>query len=218
MVPPPVVQVTPALVVPVTVALNCCVPPVASDTDWGEIDTKTETGAVTLKAREFVLVPVLVFFTVTVSVPAAVKSADGTVALALLLLHTVVGSDCPFHCTTHLPLKPDPLMVRVNVGLPATAWDGDMLVRVNDGAPELGTTTVITAMARKRKDSGPDLRGERFTGPPRLASDHIHQTESPSALGLQPKSRSREAPDAECSPVALFVVHKMPVRGTTRAR
>ena len=43
-------QVTAVLLVPVTVAENCCVPPVRSEADVG--DTETATGALTVTAAE----------------------------------------------------------------------------------------------------------------------------------------------------------------------
>jgi hypothetical protein len=41
MLPPVADQLTPVFVVPLTLAVNCCVPPVKSDTDVGETTTAT---------------------------------------------------------------------------------------------------------------------------------------------------------------------------------
>ncbi len=61
--PPVAVHVTVVFVVPVTVAVNCCVPLVISDTEAGLIDTETAV-TVTVAEADFVvsaeLVPVTV--------------------------------------------------------------------------------------------------------------------------------------------------------------
>ena len=70
-VPPVADQVTAVLLLPVTVAVNCCVPPVCSDADVGLMLTAiTGGGAVTVTVAEadFVLSATLV--AVTVRVPA----------------------------------------------------------------------------------------------------------------------------------------------------
>ena len=53
---------------PLTVAVNCCVPPVDSDIEVGEIETDTTTGAltVTLAVADLVASAALVAFTVYV--------------------------------------------------------------------------------------------------------------------------------------------------------
>jgi hypothetical protein len=43
-VPPVAVQVTAVFVLPVTLAVNCCVPPVISEAEVGEIETATAVG------------------------------------------------------------------------------------------------------------------------------------------------------------------------------
>ena len=65
-VPPVADQVTAVFVLPVTVAVNCCVPPVCSDADVGLMLTATGGGAVTLTLAEadFVLSAALVAVTV----------------------------------------------------------------------------------------------------------------------------------------------------------
>ncbi len=64
-VPPVANQVTAVLVVPVTVAVNCCVPPVVSEEDVGEMVTAT-VGVVTVTVADADLVvsAALVPFTV----------------------------------------------------------------------------------------------------------------------------------------------------------
>ena len=63
-------QVTAALLVPVTVAENCCVPPVWSDADVGDIETATGAATVTLAEADLVVSAALV--AVTLYVPAVV--------------------------------------------------------------------------------------------------------------------------------------------------
>jgi hypothetical protein len=55
--PPVPDQFTEVFVEPVTVAVNCCVPPVLTDADVGLIDTATDcVGAVTVTVAEDVFV------------------------------------------------------------------------------------------------------------------------------------------------------------------
>lgn len=61
-------QVTAVLLVPVTVAENCCEPPVWSDGEVG--DTETATGAATVTVAEADLVVSAALVAVTVYVPA----------------------------------------------------------------------------------------------------------------------------------------------------
>ena len=65
-VPPLADQVTAVLLVPVTVAVNGCVPPGESDADVGEIATAIVSGAltVTVANADFVVSAALVAFTV----------------------------------------------------------------------------------------------------------------------------------------------------------
>jgi hypothetical protein len=67
-VPPVADQVTDVLLEPVTVAVNCCVPPVESEADVGLI--VTPTGAVTVIVADAVFVVSATLFAVTVYVPA----------------------------------------------------------------------------------------------------------------------------------------------------
>ena len=69
--PPLADQLTAVLLVPVTAAVNCCVPPVTNDAEVGVIEMPTTGGAaltVTLADADFVLSAALV--AVTVKVPA----------------------------------------------------------------------------------------------------------------------------------------------------
>ena len=61
-------QVTAVLLLPVTMAVNCCVPLVSSEVETGEIDTAT--GALTVTAAEADLVVSATLVAVTVYVPA----------------------------------------------------------------------------------------------------------------------------------------------------
>jgi hypothetical protein len=69
-VPPVVDQVTAVLLVPVTVAANCCVPPLNSEADPGELDTATKGAAVTVTVAEADLLVSATLIAVTVYVPA----------------------------------------------------------------------------------------------------------------------------------------------------
>jgi hypothetical protein len=65
-VPPVALHVTAVLLEPVTVALNCCVPPVLSDADVGETPTAITTGAVTVTVADADLVVSAALVAVTV--------------------------------------------------------------------------------------------------------------------------------------------------------
>jgi hypothetical protein len=66
MLPPVADQLTPMFVVPLTLAVNCCVAPVESEAALGETETVTLAGAVTVTVAEadFVLSAALVAVTV----------------------------------------------------------------------------------------------------------------------------------------------------------
>jgi hypothetical protein len=63
-VPPVADHVTLVFELPVTVALNCCVPPVDSETEPGFTDTATGAVMVTVADADFVVSATLVAFTV----------------------------------------------------------------------------------------------------------------------------------------------------------
>ena len=63
--------------------------------------------------------------------PADAMKLAGTVAVNCEPETTEVASPFPFHVTTVLAVKPEPRAVKVNVGPPAVALLGEMLVRVN---------------------------------------------------------------------------------------
>ena len=69
-VPPVADQVTAVFVEPVTVAVNCCVPPVSSTAETGEMDTATTGGVVTVTVAEADLVLLAWLVAVTEYVPA----------------------------------------------------------------------------------------------------------------------------------------------------
>jgi len=71
-VPPVVDQVTAVLLEPLTVAVNCCVPPVSSEAETGEMDTATTGGAVTVTVAEADLVLLAWLVAVTVYAPVVV--------------------------------------------------------------------------------------------------------------------------------------------------
>jgi hypothetical protein len=64
MLPPVADQVTVVFVLPLTVAVNCWVPPVSSEVETGEIDTATGALAVTVAEADLVASATLVAFTV----------------------------------------------------------------------------------------------------------------------------------------------------------
>ena len=57
-------QVTAVLLAPLTVAENCCVPPVSSEAEAGEIDTATGALTVTVADADLVVSAALVAVTV----------------------------------------------------------------------------------------------------------------------------------------------------------
>ncbi len=61
-------QVTAVLLEPLTLAVNCCVPPVSSEAEIGEI--VTATGALTVTVADAVLVVSATLVAVIVKVPA----------------------------------------------------------------------------------------------------------------------------------------------------
>ena len=65
-------QVTAVLVEPVTVAVNCCVPPVSIEAEVGEIVTETTEAALTVTVADADLVVSAALVAVTVYVPAVV--------------------------------------------------------------------------------------------------------------------------------------------------
>jgi len=69
-VPPVADQVTAVLLLPVTVAVNCCVAPVISEAVVGEIETETTTGTVTVTVAAADLVGSATLVALTVKVPA----------------------------------------------------------------------------------------------------------------------------------------------------
>ena len=68
--PPLADQVAAVLLEPVTVAVNCSVPPVISDAEVGEMERPTTAGALTVAVAEADLVPSVTLVVVTVYVPA----------------------------------------------------------------------------------------------------------------------------------------------------
>ena len=152
MVPPLADHTTAVLVLPLTVAVNCCVPPVSSETDCGEMATATvdesAVGELIVKLREFDIVPVLWFSTETVAIPADAMSLEEMAAVSWVLLSTVVARAWPFHSTTHFLLKDDPVTLRVNPLLPATALDGDRPLITSMGLHTAGITRITRQYGR----------------------------------------------------------------------
>jgi len=64
--PPVADQVTAVLLLPLTLAVNCCVPPVVSDADPGEIETATTGAALTVTLADADLVVSAALVAVTV--------------------------------------------------------------------------------------------------------------------------------------------------------
>ncbi len=64
MLPPVADQVTAVLLEPLTLAVNCCVPPVSSEAEVGEIVTATGALTVTVADADLVVSATLVAFTV----------------------------------------------------------------------------------------------------------------------------------------------------------
>jgi len=64
--PPDADQVTAVLLLPLTLAVNCCVPPVVSDADPGVIETATTGAALTVTLADADLVVSAALVAVTV--------------------------------------------------------------------------------------------------------------------------------------------------------
>ena len=73
------------------------------------------------------------FCTVTVAVPAELKSDAGICAVSPVLDTYVVGTVAPFHCTWEAVMKWAPVRVRVKAGQPTTAIEGDSEDRLGAG-------------------------------------------------------------------------------------
>ena len=129
-VPPVAVQVTAVLVVPLTVAVNCCVPPVVSEAVVGLIATATGTVTVTVAEADFVVSATLV--AVTVYVPA--------VAGAVYRPAVVIVPPVALHVTLVLVV---PVTVAVNCCVPPVASDAEVGLIVT----ATGTVTVTVAEA-----------------------------------------------------------------------
>ena len=82
--------------------------------------------------------------TPTEAVPAVAIRFAGTAAVSCVAETKVVLSGDPFQVTTVLLENPDPLAVRVNAALPATAVLGEMLVRVSAAAVIVNVTALET--------------------------------------------------------------------------
>ena len=71
--------------------------------------------------------------TVIWAVPSAAMSLAGIEAVSCALLTNVVGRSEPFHLTTELEMKDDPVAVSVKSLPPVSALVGEMEVRVGTG-------------------------------------------------------------------------------------
>ena len=116
-VPPVADHVTAVLLVPLTVTLNCTLLPVGSDVEFGVnvmlIVGGGEAAEVMANVTVLDLSPVLASMTLTVAVPATATSAWAMVATACVELTIRVGRWPPFHSTTQVPVKFEPVTVRL---------------------------------------------------------------------------------------------------------
>lgn len=99
--------------------------------------------------------------TVTLAVPAAVKSDAGMAAVNFVAFTNVVGRSAPFQRTIEFAVNPLPFTVSVNAGLPTVALAGSSDVRI--GAPPTrftaGLVAARSAFTNKRNSNGPPLVG-----------------------------------------------------------
>ena len=132
MLPPVAVQVTDVLLLPVTLAVNCCVALPASEAEPGEIDTAT-TGALTVTVADADLVESATLVAVTVKVPAVVDAVYSPLEETL--------PPVADHATDVLLV---PLMLAVNCWVPLVSIEaetGEMLTATT------GALTVTVAEA-----------------------------------------------------------------------
>jgi hypothetical protein len=131
-------HVAPWLVLPVTLAENCCVCPTITVCAGGLTATTTVTASVS--ALE-VPPPGPGVVTVTARLPALANCAAGSVAVNCVALPYVVASAVFPNSTTDWAQKPVPVTVSVALPLPALIVAGEMVLTA--GA---GFTTVTAAV------------------------------------------------------------------------
>jgi hypothetical protein len=131
-VPPVADQVTAVLLEPVTVALNCFVPPGVSEADVGLIEIATAVGTVTVTAADADFVGSAALFAVTVYVPAVLGA----------VYRPEVDTLPPVAAQVTAVLL-EPLTVAVNCLVPPVVSEAE--VGLTD--TETGAITVIVAEA-----------------------------------------------------------------------
>ncbi|MBZ5608045.1 MAG: hypothetical protein LAP38_07305 [Acidobacteriia bacterium] len=133
MVPPVADQVTALLLVPLTAAVNCCIPPALTVVEPGVTLTLTGEGAAALIVNVTAVenMPDRESHSATLTLPALATKFDGTTAWACVSDTSVVVSRTPFHVILSLPLKYEPETVRVKPPEPAGTALGE--IDVMDG-------------------------------------------------------------------------------------
>ena len=143
-VPPLADQVTEVLLDPVTVAVNCWMPPVESEAEVGEMLTETTGGAVTATDAEADFVWSAVLVAVTVYVPAVLGA-----------VYRPVEETVPPLADQVTAVLLEPVMVAVNCRVPpveSEAEVGEMLtetigaVTVIDAEADFGLTLTVVAV------------------------------------------------------------------------
>lgn len=137
-----------AKLLPLMVSVNCAPPTVAED--GLSVVMAGVLAAPMVKAKAFdVVVPVS---TVTFAVPALAMSVPETEACSCVALVTMVTSGLPFHCAMEPEVKPVPVTVRMKLGPPGAADDGESVVMLgpvgaameNVSAPDVPDDGVMT--------------------------------------------------------------------------
>ena len=136
--PPLADQVTDVLLLPVTVAVNCCVPPVSNEAETGETLTATTAGEVTVTVATADLVESAALVALTVKVPAVLAAVyrpdelmEPPVAdhvTAVLLLPVTLAENC---CVPPVESDAEPgemLTATTAAALTVTVAEADLVV------------------------------------------------------------------------------------------
>jgi hypothetical protein len=142
-VPPVADQVTAVFVVPVTVAVNCCVPPVSNEAEVGLIVTAT---AVTVTVAEADLVVSATLVAVTVYVPAVPGAVYRPLVLTVPPVADQVTAVFVLPVTVAVNCCVEPVCMEADVGLMLTATGGGAVVTVTVADENLVVSATLVAL------------------------------------------------------------------------
>jgi hypothetical protein len=142
-VPPVADQVTAVFVVPVTVAVNCCVPPVSNEAEVGLIVTAT---AVTVTVAEADLVVSAALVAVTVYVPAVLGAVYRPLVLTVPPVADQVTAVFALPVTVAVNCCVPPVWTEADVGLTLTAPGGGAEVTVTVADEDLVVSATLVAL------------------------------------------------------------------------